>query len=157
VYVQKRYWIGTIGPLLLLAALLVVTLLRVGAGATNRVDRLVLVVVPIVMLLNILGMRQPRTIIDTPETLSFEGMGRRSVFRWREMTACKVHEFAFVDRIYIRIEPSSFLGGAYWVDMSKYPGFAEQLREKLLARERQLHPERAARQKTLSKKRSRPS
>jgi len=152
VYAQRRYWIGTLGPLLLLVALLLVTLLRVAAGETNRIDRLVLIVVPIVIIVNVLGMKQPRLIIDSPETLIFEGMGRRTVYRWRQMTALKVREFAFTELMFIRIEPSWFLGGAYWVDQSKYPGFAE-LRAKLLARERELHPERAQYQKTLTGKR----
>ena len=79
-------------------------------------------------------------------------MGRRHVTKWSEMTALKVREFAFTDRVFIRIEPSSFLAGAIWVDMGKYPGFPE-LRLKLLAKERELHPDRVPYQKKDVKKR----
>ena len=81
VYTQGRYWVATLGPLLLLGALLALSVVRIASGAEAKVDRYVIVIVPIVLLVNILGMRQPRRIIDTPECLVLEGMGRRQVFR----------------------------------------------------------------------------
>jgi len=147
VYVQQRYWIGTLGPLLVLVALLAVSIIRLSTGSPLRLDNYVVVVIPVVLLVNIIGMRQPRRIVDTQAALVLEGMRQRQVFPWNEMTSLKVREFAFTDRMYLRIEPSGLLSGACWIDQGKYPRFAE-LREKLLAKERELHPERAKFQKT---------
>jgi len=151
IYAQQAYWAGTLGPLVLLTALLLVSVVRMVTGETNRLDRYVLVVIPIVLVVNILGLRHPRRIIDSDSTLVFEGMRQRQVFRWSEITTLKVKEFAFTDRMYIRIGPSSLFAGAYWVDVHKYPQFGE-LRKKLLAKESELHPERTPYQKTLKPK-----
>jgi len=146
-YAQSRYWAGTLGPLLLLTALLMVGVLRIAGGTSTKLDTYIVIVVPIILIFNIFGAQQPKRIIDTQEALIFEGAGQRHVFHWDSIRTLKVKEFAFTDRIYIRISPSSFFSGRYWIDMNKYPHFNE-LKNLLLKKEGELHPERIKYQKT---------
>jgi hypothetical protein len=145
-YPHKHYFVSVIGPFLLLAVLLLISVARSLQGTATLLDELALIVVPVVLVVNVLGVSQPRKILDSDHSIVFEGLARRHEFAWRDVAVVKLKEFAFTDRIYLRVSRFSPLGGRYWFDANKYENF-EELRQKLRRKEVELHPERARYQK----------
>ena len=143
---HSRYGAAVTGPLAVLGALVLLSLLRIAGGTGGTLDRIAVVVVPVIAVLELGGLNRPRRITANDEGIVFHGRKRRHAYRWADLCVLKLKEFAFTGSIYIRIGKPRILGGRYWIEAGKYEGI-EALVLELRKRELALHPERGKYQK----------
>ena len=144
---EHRSWGLTVaGPLLVMGALLVLSLMRIFQGTQGALDRIAAAVVPIIAVLELGGLNRPRRITADNQGITFHGCRRRHAYQWADLSILKLKEFAFTSSVYIRIGKPRVLRGRYWIEGSKYDGI-EALVLELRRRELILHPEREKYQK----------
>lgn len=146
VFEHRSYGVTVVGPLVLMGALVALSSLRIVGGAGGGLDRVAVVVVPVLVALELGGLNRPRRITVNAESITFAGRHRRHTYRWADLSTLKLKEFAFTGSVYLRIGTARILGGRYWIEAGKYEGI-ERLMVELRKREVALHPERKKYQK----------
>lgn len=83
--------------------------------------------IPATIVLSLLTLHMPSRVDVGPDGIVFSAYGREHRFAWRDVERIRVRRFIVRDRVLVRMEPSSFLRGRYWL-MDSLQGYEALVR-----------------------------
>lgn len=139
-YKTGKYFLSSLGPVLLMSFLLVVSIIGYFDNPQNFIYQSLVILLPVLLLFEVFALNQPTKIIDDQEKISFHAFGQSHAFRWADLDYLKIKKFPLTTKILLRIGPNRFLRGRYWL-FPKELSNGDELMDKLSQWEKKLHPE----------------
>ena len=141
--IRRPYiWVSVILPTILLIGVTIWGVYTLAADSSDTLARLVVIAVPILLVYSVFTVNQPTRVTDDGDTIALYAFGRKHEYIWNEVKTLKVKRFIMTDKVLLQIGEYRMRGGRYWLELGAFEG-GEELFNKLVSRELELHPEEA--------------
>jgi hypothetical protein len=141
--IRRPYiWISVILPTILLIGVTVWGVYTLATDSSDTLARTIVIAIPILLAYSVLTVNQPTKVTDDGETIALYAFGRKHEYAWNDVKTLKVKRFIMTDKVLLQIGEYRMQGGRYWLELGAFED-GEELFNKLVSRELELHPEEA--------------